>query len=166
MSWVLAAALLLGCAKEVPANSAQAKNQKKLEGRYAVGIPGEGWAEVKPGGADMAWFHKATGATIYFDSNCKERFDDGKLVALLNHLTLGIARGEPSRQEELMMDGRAALVRAQPGLIDGVKVQLGAVVTKKNSCLYDGLLIASPSTFESHWATFSTVIAGFRTQGS
>lgn len=166
MKWILAAVMLLGCAKTVPASRSQAKNQKKLEGRYKVGTPGEGWSKVKPGGADKAWFHKASGATIYFDSNCKERFDDGKLPALLSHLTLGIARGEPTRQEELMMDGRAALIRRQAGLIDGIQVQLGAVVTKKNSCLYDGLLIASPGTFESHWATFTAVVAGFRTQGS
>lgn len=165
MRWLLAAALLMGCAKQVPSDKSSSKKQRKYEGKYTVGSPGSGWSKVKPGGADKAWFHKDSGATIYFDSNCLERFEDGKLGALLTQLTLGIASGEPTREEQMMLDGRAALIRVQAGQIDGVPVQVGAVVTKKNSCLYDGLLIASPSTFESHWSTFSGVISGFKTKG-
>jgi len=165
MRWILAVGLLLGCAKTGEVKKTPAKKQAKQEGKYKVGSPGDGWSKVNPGGADKAWFHKETGATIYFDSNCKERFEDGKLTLLLSQLTLGIARGEASREETTMLDGRAALIRVQPGQIDGVPVQVGAVVTKKNSCLYDGLLIAAPSVFESHWSTFSEVIAGFETKG-
>lgn len=166
MMWVLTAALMLGCAKQPSGVESSPKKTSKDEGRYTTGEPGDGWSKVKPGGADKAWFHKATGATIYFDSNCKERFEDGKLTALLTHLTFGIAQGDPTREEEMMLDGRAALIRVQPGQIDGVQVRVGAVVTKKDRCLYDGLLIASPSTFDSHWSTFSKVFAGFKTKGS
>ena len=165
MRWILTVALLLGCAKSGEVKKPTGKKQAKQEGKYTVGTPGSGWSKVRPGGADKAWFHKASGATIYFDSNCKERFEDGKLSLLLTQLTLGIARGEPTREEAMMLDGRAALIRVQPGEIDGVPVQVGAVVTKKNSCLYDGLLIAAPSVFESHWSPFSEVIAGFETKG-
>lgn len=165
MKSLLALALLIGCAKQPSSGKTSAKKQSKHQGRYAVANPGEGWSTVKPGGADKAWRHKETGATIYFDSNCLDRFEDGELSALLTHLTFGVAQGEPLLEEDRMLDGRSAKVRVQPGLIDGVQVRVGAMVTIKNSCLYDGLLIASPSTFESHWETFSEVLAGFRTQG-
>ena len=165
MRWILATAFLLGCIKQGPSDGTKKKRQSKKEGAYKVDSPGSGWSKVRPGGADKAWFHKETGATIYFDSNCQDRFEDGKLTALLTHLTFGIARGEPNREESLMLDGREALLRVQSGLIDGVKVKVGAMVTKKDGCLYDGLLIAPPSTFESHWSTFSTVVTSFETKG-
>ena len=161
--WVILI-LLAACAKQTPPES-RTRREARQEGRYDVGKPGPGWARVNAGGADMAWFHQESRATIYFDSNCQDRFEDGKLTALLTHLTFGIARGEPIREEALMLDGREALMRIQGGLIDGVQVRVGAVVTKKDECLYDGLLIAPPSTFDSQWETFSAVVSGFKTRG-
>ena len=166
MRWILATAFLLGCIKQGPSDGTNRKRQSKTEGGYTVDSPGTGWSKIKPGGADKAWYHSESSATIYFDSNCQERFEDGKLTALLTHLTFGVARGEPTRQEALMLDGREALLRVQPGLIDGVTVKVGAMVTKKDGCLYDGLLIAPPSTFENHWSTFATVVASFKTKGN
>jgi len=165
MTSLLLLAALMGCgAKKAPTESTPAR-VRKSEGRYTVHQPGDGWARVSSGGADKAWFHKQSSAAIYFDSNCQDRFEDGKLSALLTHLTFGIARGEPIREQAMQIDGRAALARVQAGMLDGVKVKLGAVVTKKNGCLYDALLIAPPSTFESQWSTFVEVVSGFKTLG-
>ncbi len=154
--------MLVACGKQAPPENPARKD--RMEGRYKVGDPGAGWTRVNAGGADMAWFHRESSATMYFDSNCRDRFEDGKLSALLTHLTFGIARGKPIREEALKLDGREALMRVQGGLIDGVTVRVGAVVTKKDECLYDGLLIAPPSTFDSQWETFSKVVSGFETR--
>lgn len=138
---------------------------KRSEGRYTVANPGGDWTRVRPGGADKAWFNDQLGATIYFDSNCKDRYDDGRLADLVTHLTLGLAQGEPLREELLTLDGREALIRVYDGNVDGVSVRVGAMVTKKDLCLYDGLYIAAPSVFEDAWGSFVEVLSGFQTKG-
>lgn len=141
------------------------RQSKRAEGRYAVNVPGEGWSRVRPGGADFGWFHQATSAAIYWDSNCLARFEDGELSDLLTHLTFGIADGEMLREEAITLDRRDALIRVHHGTLDGVQVKVGAVVTKKDECVYDGLYIAPPSLFDNQWNAFVEVMNGFRTRG-
>jgi len=131
---------------------------------YVVPAPTGEWSRVKPGGADKAWFNQGLSATMYFDSNCKERFEDGTLSDLLTHLTFGLAQSEPLREDSMTLDGRDALLRVYDGQLDGVAVRVGAVVTKKNMCLYDGLYIAPPTRFEDGWGEFVQVVSGFRTR--
>lgn len=131
------------------------------EQRYALGQPGGGWQPMDPLSADQAWYHPARSATIYADASCGARYEDGELDALLKHLTFGVARGEPLRDEPLTLDGRAALVRSFEGRLDGVAVRVGAMVTKKHDCLYDVLYIAPPARFDEGWADFVQVVQGF-----
>jgi hypothetical protein len=154
-------ALVLGVACQSKAH----KKPASSEGRFIITTPTGDWHKVSPGGADKAWFHPDIGASIYFDSNCKERFEDGRLEDLITHLTFGLVQGAPLREELLMLDGREALLRVYDGNMDGVPVRVGAVVTQKNECLYDGVYIASPSEFDTQWAAFVEVISGFKTKG-
>jgi hypothetical protein len=142
----------------------QSKEARQSALKYSVPAPVGAWVRVKPGGADKAWFHREYGGTIYFDSNCKERFEDGTLADLLTHLTFGLAQNEPLREESMTLDGRDALMRVYDGLIDGVSVRVGAVVTKKDMCIYDGIYIAPPGTFEDGWGSFVEVVSGFHTR--
>jgi hypothetical protein len=156
--WILA--LLIGCGgKSRPLTS----GKRTSEGNYDVGKPGAGWARVAPGGADRAWFHSTIGASIYIDSNCQARFEDKPLSALVTHLTFGMAQGDPVSEERLTLDGRTALMRVNRGTVDGVKVQIAAVVIKKNRCIYDALYISSPSGFDTGLSGFQQVILGFET---
>ena len=160
MRTLLLTCALIGCApKEKQAAPA---GSKVVEGRYNTGTPGDGWARVSPGGADKAWFNRNTGSTIYFDSNCKARFEDKPLADLLKHLTFGMAQGEPHSEEKLRLGDRNALLRVYSGDVDGVKVQIGAAVIKKNSCIYDALYISSPTDFDSGMPNFRTVLDGFK----
>ena len=156
---LLLLAMLFSCAPK------PAKQAARAEGRYTVPNPTGEWSRVSPGGADKAWFNTDLGATIYFDSNCMARFDDGRLPDLITHLTFGLAQNEPIREESMTLDGREALLRVYDGAIDGVQVRVGAVVTKKDRCLYDGLYIAAPTNFEEGWGAFVEVISGFKTRG-
>lgn len=158
MTPVLFLALAIGCGPKGH------KEAARSEGRYTVGKPEGDWARVRPGGADIAWFHPTMGATIYFDSNCMSRYDDGELGDLITHLTFGLAQGNPVREETLTLDNRDALLRVYNGAVDGVEVRVGAVVTKKNLCLYDGLYIASPAVFEDGWGTFVQILSEFKTK--
>ena len=155
--------LLLIALLTVACNKAH-RQSARYEGRYRLESPGPGWDRVQPGGADRAWFNADTSASIYFDSNCLARYEDGRLPDLLTHLTFGIAEGEPLREETLMLDGREALLRMHAGHIDGVQVHIGAVVTKKNECLYDGLYIAPPARFDDGWNSFVQVLSGFESR--
>lgn len=150
----------------VLATACGAQQRANREGRFDLGEPGTGWRKVSAGGADQAWSHAGMSATIYADSNCGERYDDSELAALAQHLTFGVARGEPLRTEPLQLDGRDALVVVVRGQLDGVGVQVGAMVTKKNACLYDVLYLAPPSRFDQGWPDFMRVVQGFETKRS
>jgi len=155
---IIAALLFTACG---PKQSKEARNSGL---KYSVIAPTGAWSKVKPGGADKAWFHQDYGATIYFDSNCKERFEDGTLGDLLTHLTFGLAQNDPLREESMTLDGRDALLRVYDGRIDGVGVRVGAVVTKKDMCIYDGIYIAPPGSFDEGWGSFVEVLSGFQTR--
>jgi hypothetical protein len=151
--------MLIGC---IPSHS---RTATKAEGRYTVPSPTGDWSRMNPGGADKAWFNNGLGATIYFDSNCLARFEDRPLPDLITHLTFGLAQDAPIREESMTLDGRTALLRVYEGDLDGVPVRVGAVVTKKNRCLYDGLYIAAPGNFDDGWGAFVEVVSGFKTRG-
>jgi hypothetical protein len=136
-----------------------------LEGQFRTGEPGDGWERVSPGGADVAWHHAGLAATIYADSNCAERFEDGPLAALATHLTFGMASGEPERQEELELAGRPALLRVLSGMLDGVPVRIGLTVTRKHECIYDMLYIAPIASFQAGWDAYDAVTTGFEVKG-
>jgi hypothetical protein len=163
MSRAAALAALVGAvacaARTAPDGGTHARG---AEGRYDTGRPSVGWAAVAPGGADRAWHHRENGATIYTDSNCAERFEDGPLPDLLQHATFGVATGEPLRDEALALDGRDAHLRVVNGALDGVAVKVGAVVTRQHRCVYDLLYIAPPSRFDAGWPDFQAVVDGFR----
>ena len=56
------------------------------------------------------------------------------------------------------------VLRVYNGAVDGVDVRVGAVVTKKDLCLYDGLYIASPAVFDDGWGTFVQMLSDFKTK--
>ena len=141
------------------------RSARHLEGQYELGAPGEGWERVRPGGADQAWVNATLGGTIYADSNCGERFEDSALDKLLDSLTFGVAMGGPLRQEVRTLGGRDALLRVSDGSLDGVPVRVGAVVAKKDFCVYDVIYLAPPTAFEQGWVGFEAVLSHFQTRG-
>ena len=51
------------------------------------------------------------------------------------------------------------------GTLDGVPVQVGAVVINRGACTYDFVYIASPERFAAGWEGFERVLAGFTPAG-
>ena len=141
-----------------------ARAARKLEGRYDIGAPGEGWRAVRSGGADHAWNNRDLSATLYVDSNCAERYEDDALDGLLNSLVRGIARGAPLTETPGTLDGRDALTRTWDGALDGVAVRVAASVSKKDFCTYDIVYIAPPSKFDAGLAAMDAVASGFRSR--
>jgi hypothetical protein len=135
------------------------------EGRYLTGEPEDGWKSVNPGSADNAWFNQADAASIYTDSNCGKRFEDNNLESMLDHLTQGIRQGDPTRDLRLELANRDALVRSWEGVLDGAIIHIGAMVLKRNDCVYDALFIAPVRSFEENWPQFEQVYSGFKIEG-
>jgi hypothetical protein len=139
---------------------------RKLEGRYETGEPGElPWMWVDPGGADKAWFNGHLQASIYTDSNCGARFLDGHPELLLRHLTHGLDQASELRNEPVQVAGRTGRLCVLRGLLDGVEVQVGAIVFNRGACTYDMVYIAAPERFEQGWPTFEGVVQGFEALG-
>lgn len=156
MRFALILALALGCAGN--------RQARRLEGLFDLGDPGGGWERVPAGGADQAWYNAEISGAIYADSNCGQRYDDAPLGRLIDSLGLGIV-GAVSREEERSVDGRAALLRVVEGTLDGVPVRVGALVLKKDLCVYDLVYIAPPASFDRGMDGFEAVIGAFHTRG-
>jgi hypothetical protein len=154
----LLALQLVGCA---------GRQASRLEGRYTLGDPGDGWKSVRPGGADFAWYNESLRATLYGDSNCADRYEDGPLRDLAKHLTVGIADDELVFEETHSLAGREAYTARRRGQLDGVPVEVGVTVLKKDQCVYDMVLIAPPGApFEAAWSDFRGAVGDFDTKGS
>ncbi|MCB9744761.1 MAG: hypothetical protein H6741_12610 [Alphaproteobacteria bacterium] len=142
------------------------RDAERLEGHYQLGDPGDGWRTVPSGGADRAYRNKDLAATIYTDSNCGPRYEDRPLPDLAKTMLGGVAdlKVPPVLEETRQLDGREAYVARRPGELDGVTVELGVVVLKKDYCVYDIVLIAPPGgRFDDAWLSYEQLVAGFRT---
>lgn len=158
--WLLLPALLsTGCL------SREAREAARLEGRFKLGDPGQGWKGVAPGGADYAFFNDSLNATIYADSNCGERYEDAPLPDLVKHMVQGVADAEQVSERSFELDGREAFTARRTGSLDGVPVELGVTVLKKDTCLYDIVLITAPGEpFERALGAYDAVVGGFKTE--
>jgi hypothetical protein len=83
------------------------------------------------------------------------------LSALTQHLSLGFTNRAVATEQELQLDGRAALRTELTAALDGVPVHLVLVVIKKDACVYDFWWIAPPAV--TNTADFDRFVAGFRT---
>lgn len=162
LPWVPLLALLLGgCAGRGRVLA------RRSEGHYATGSPrSEGWQPVPAGGADQAWWNGALGGSIYTDSNCGSRFEDGKLSTLADRLFQGLTSTEEVMEETFQLDARDAMLVVRKGRLDGVWIQVGAVVVNKDRCTYDMVYVASPERWAAGDADFRAVYMGFRTGSS
>ncbi len=139
---------------------------RKLEGQYTVESPDTAsWLWVDPGGADKAWYNGHLRASIYTDSNCGARFLDGRPELLLRHLMYGLDQPQELSNEPLEVAGRVGRLCVQQGLLDGIEVQVGAVVFNRGSCTYDMVYIAPPTRFDEGWPSFEALLASFEATG-
>lgn len=152
------AALVLLLPACMPASHVLAK---RMEGRYTVPAPGDGWTNVDPGGADHAWYNGAFRATIYADSNCGPRYSESRTEDLATELTAGMRDVATLRDELRELGGREGVLRVHSGRLDGVPITVGVAVVNRAACTYDLTLVAPPDSFEQTWEAYERVLAGF-----
>ena len=130
--------------------------------RYALGTLDGAWQTQEAGGADRAWWHPEHLATAYTDSHCQDQVDDVSMQRLNEQLTGGFTDAVEVSSERIRLDGREGWVRRLTGGLDGVTVEVAAVVIRKDDCVYDMVLIAPPGRFEAAWESWEPAVQGFR----
>lgn len=127
---------------------------------YTVAVPGEGWQELTLPTANAAWHNRALATVLMLSSHC-EGVADSPLEGLTNDLLMGMTDREILSQERVPAAQREAMHSIATAKLDGVSRKLELFVLKKDGCVYDIVLDASPEHFESARATFARVRDSF-----
>lgn len=127
---------------------------------YRLGAPGAGWERLALEQANVAWHNGALDASLLVNSHC-EGVADSPLEGLTNDLLMGSTEREIVAQERKAWSGREGMETHARAKLDGVPRELMFFVLKKDGCVYDIVLDASPAHFESARAGFDSVRAGF-----
>jgi hypothetical protein len=93
--------------------------------------------------ASFAFRDDQNGVTVGAAGRCHRDGDDVPLRSLTQHLYLGFTNRQIEHEQELRLDGRAALRTEMTASLDGVPKHLLFVVVKKDGCVYDFWHIAS-----------------------
>ena len=134
----------------------------RLEGRYRLDAMERPWTSVDPGGADFAWWHRPSGATIYADSNCEKGFSDSSLERLASAQSAAIDDSQQISLREHRLADRDALTAVYSGQVDGVPVVVSTTILKKDRCIYDFVMVAPVSADDSLSADYDSLVASFR----
>ena len=132
---------------------------------YRVGpLPG-GWERLRTNARAIAFYHPAYRATIYTDAFCGGSFSDAPDEVLIGGMVGGLQELKTLHQEPLMLDGRGALRRRMHAALDGVPLELDAMVVKKDDCLFDFLAVAPFPADPAVRADFVAFYEGFHFGG-
>lgn len=152
------ALLLLSCASQ-PFNGSVYDDGKL---RFHTGPVPAGWHSIEADGTLLAFRDDQRSATVALNGRCGIDGDDVPLASLTQHLFLQFTEREQKSQQELMLDGRAALRTELVGKLDGVPQRFLVYVLKKDGCVYDFWRISDPGTDDS--APFEDFVKGFSTE--
>ncbi len=135
----------------------------KMGTRYRFGDPGEGWRPVRLSDNDVAWVEDRTGHALSANATC-ESYQDVPLEALTRQLLVGFTESERLDQSREPLDGRESLRSHYRAKLDGVPVELGLVVGKKDGCIYDFTYTAPPDRYGAELPSFERLVNGFATE--
>jgi hypothetical protein len=129
--------------------------------RFKTGPVPSGWHAIEADGTLLAFRDDAAPATIAVNGRCGIDGDDVPLASLTQHLFLQFTDREQKSQQELLLDGRAALRTELTGKLDGVPKSFLVYVLKKDGCVYDFWRIAEATGGDA--APFEAFVRGFST---
>jgi hypothetical protein len=130
--------------------------------RFHTGPVPSAWRSVEADGTLIAFRDDQAPAMVALNGRCGVDGDDVPLASLTQHLFLQFTDRQLKSQEELMLDGRAALRTELLGKLDGVPKHFIVYVLKKDGCVYDFWRIADPGAGEP--TTFESFVRGFATE--
>jgi hypothetical protein len=131
---------------------------------FRLGPRPNAWRAIEVDGALLSFRDDPAGATIAVNGRCGVDGDDVPLKALTHHLFLNFTAREVVAQEELELDGRAALRTEMNAQLDGVPRKFIVFVMKKDGCVYDFVWIGPEHDKASGIASFERFVRGFSTE--
>lgn len=120
------------------------------------------WRAIEADGTLLAFHDDQTPATVALNGRCGVDGDDVPLPSLTQHLFLQFTDRQQQSQQELSLDGRAALRTELVGKLDGVPKHFLVYVLKKDGCVYDFWRIAGAQPGDV--APFEAFVRGFATE--
>lgn len=129
--------------------------------RFHTGPVPPAWHAIEADGTLLAFRDEQAPAMVAVNGRCGVDGDDVPLASLTQHLFLQFTERELKSQEELTLDGRAAMRTELNGKLDGVPKHFLVYVLKKDGCVYDFWRISDPG---SDTSTFEGFVRGFATE--
>lgn len=131
---------------------------------FRVGPIPEHWASIETDQSDrelvtFAFRNPHNQATIGVAARCHRDGDDVPLRSLTQHLYVGFTNRETRSEQDLTLDGRAALRTEMSASLDGVSKDLTFVVLKKDGCVYDFWRVAPTASTDPEFDAF---VGGFQ----
>jgi len=131
---------------------------------FRTGPVAEGWSRLDASHGLLSFRDEGARATVLVNGRCGQDGDDVPLAALTAHLFLRFTERKVDEEALVPFDGREALRTVMTAKLDGVPMRFEAVVTKKDGCVYDFVLIASPETFDGARPGFQRFVDGFHAE--
>jgi hypothetical protein len=130
--------------------------------RFRTGPVPAGWRAIEADGTLLAFHDGSAATTVAVNGRCGVDGDDVPLASLTQHLFLEFTDRQLRSQQELMLDGRAAMRTDLVGKLDGVPKHFLVYVLKKDGCVYDFWRISDPGADDT--AAFEGFVRGFATE--
>jgi hypothetical protein len=128
---------------------------------YHVTLPGDGWAVLPGGAAELELQRKNPAGGILADATCDGKTAGRPFPVLTRHLTFGLGHRETVESVRNDAGGRQAERTVVRGTVDGAEVMVEAVVLKDERCVYDFVYVAPANAFEAGRGDFQALVESF-----
>jgi len=128
---------------------------------YQLRLPGDGWAVLPGGAAELELQRKNPDGGMLADATCDGKTTSRPLAVLTRHLTFGLGHRETVETVQSEVGGRQAERTVVRGTVDGADVAVEAVVLKGQQCVYDFMYVAPAGAFESGRGDFRAFVESF-----
>jgi len=128
---------------------------------YRLSLPGNGWAVLPGGAAELELRRKNPDGGMLADATCDGAAAGRPLAVLTRHLTFGLVHRETVETVQSVVRGRQAERTVLRGSVDGADVAVEAVVLKGRRCVYDFVYVAPAAAFESGRGDFQAFVESF-----
>jgi hypothetical protein len=128
---------------------------------YKLSLPGNGWAVLPGGAAELELQRKNPNGGMLADATCDGPTASRPLPVLTRHLTFGLGQRETVEAVQSEVGGRPAERTVVRGRVDGADVAVEAVVLKGKRCVYDFVYVAPADAFEAGRGDFHAFVESF-----
>jgi hypothetical protein len=128
---------------------------------YRLSLPGNGWAVLPGGAAELELQRKNPDGGMLADATCDGPMAGRPLAVLTRHLTFGLGQRETVETVQSEVGGRQAERTVVRGTVDGADVAVEAVVLKGKRCVYDFVYVAPAAAFEAGRGDFQAFVESF-----